>query len=183
MTLQPLVLALGILAVNSAQQIEPDKLESGKSSAELVHVSNTFHFDVPASFARVAPLFGPEAERGWAGKHWNPEFLYPRPAKDIQGAVFQVQHGSHTSVWVNTLFDLPGGKMQYVAFIDNVAVTTVDVELTSTDASHTTVKVTYARTALQPAANDDVRALGNNDRNSAPDWQKSIEKCLGIESK
>jgi len=178
MTLHPIVLALGILTVNNPQQVEPSK-----PSAELVHVSNTFHFEVPASMGRVAPLFGPEAERGWAGKHWNPEFLYPRPAKDIQGAVFQVQHGQHTSVWVNTLFDLPGGRMQYVAFIDGVVATTVDVKLTSTDPSHTAVEVTYARTALQPAANDDVRALGNSDRDSGPDWQKGVEKCLGIESK
>jgi hypothetical protein len=178
MTLQPVVLALGILIVNSPQRVEPTK-----PSTELVHISNTFHFEVSASLDRVAPLFGPEAERGWAGKHWNPEFLYPRPAKDTQGAVFRVQHGQHSSVWVNTLFDLSGGRMQYVAFIDDVVVTIVDVKLTSTDSSHTAVEVTYARTALQPASNDDVRALGSSDRESGPDWQKSVEKCLGIEPK
>jgi hypothetical protein len=158
----------------------PQQVESSKPSTELVHVSNTFHFEVPASLARVAPLFGPEAERGWAGKHWNPEFLYPMPAKDTQGAVFKVQHGPHSSVWVNTLFDLSGGRMQYVAFIDDVVVTIVDVKLTSTDSSHTAVEVTYTRTALRSAANDDVRALGNSDRESGPEWQKGVEKCLGI---
>jgi hypothetical protein len=175
MTLHMAVLALGILIANSSQSLKP-----ADSSAELVHVTNTFHFDIAAPVARVAPLFGPEAERSWAGKHWNPEFLYPQPAKDTEGAVFRVQHGQHTSVWVNTLFDLPSGRIQYVAFIDGVVVTTVDVKLTSIDPSHTTVQVTYTRTALQSAANDDVQALGNNDRDSGPDWQKSIEKCLGI---
>lgn len=96
MTLQPVVLALGILTVNSPTQVEPTK-----PSTELVHVSHTFHFEVPASLGRVAPLFGPEAERGLAGKHWNPEFLDPRPGKDIQGSVFQIPHGQHTSLWVN----------------------------------------------------------------------------------
>jgi hypothetical protein len=153
-----MALGLGIFAVNNP--VAP--------SAEVVHVSNSFHFEV------AAPM-----ERGWAGKHWNPEFLYPRPAKDVQGAVFRVQHGPHTSVWVNTVFDLSGGRMQYVAFIDDVVVTTVDVKLASIDSSHTGVDVTYARTALQPAANDDVRAMGESDRESGPDWQKSIEKCLG----
>ena len=175
MTLHMAVLALGILIANSSQSLKP-----ADSSAELVHVTNTFHFDIAAPVARVAPLFGPEAERSWAGKHWNPEFLYPQPAKDTEGAVFRVQHGQHTSVWVNTLFDLPGGRMQYVAFIDDVVVSTVDVKLTSIDPTHTTVQVTYTRTALQPAANDDVQALGNNDRDSGRDWQNSIEKCLGI---
>jgi hypothetical protein len=178
MMLQPVVLALGIIIMNGLHQVE-----STTPPVELVHVGNTFHFEIAAPLGRVAPLFGPEAERGRAGKHWNPEFLYPRPAKDTQGAVFRVQHGQHSSVWVNTLFDLSGGRMQYVAFIDDVVVTTVDVKLTSTDSSHTSVEVTYARTTLQPAANDDVRALGSSDRESGPDWQKGVEKCLGIEPK
>ena len=178
MTLQPIVLALGMIMISNPKQVEP-----AKPHAELVHTSNTFHFEVQAPFARVAPLFGPEAEHNWAGKHWNPEFLYPLPAKDTQGAVFRVQHGTHTSVWVNTIFDLAGGRMQYVAFIDDIVVTTVDVKLTAIDSSHTSVEVTYVRTALQPAANDDVQALGNQDRDSGPDWQKSIEQCLGIKPK
>jgi hypothetical protein len=73
--------------------------------------------------------------------------------------------------------------MQYVAFIDDVVVTTIDVKLTPIDPSRTTVEVTYTRTALRPDANDDVRALGSDDRDSGPDWQKSIEKCLGITPK
>jgi hypothetical protein len=178
MTLHMIVLALGILIANTPQSLKP-----ADSPGELVHVTNTFHFDIAAPVARLAPLFGPEAERSWAGKHWNPEFLYPRPAKDTEGAVFRVQHGQHTSVWVNTLFDLSGGRMQYVAFIDDVVVTTIDVKLTPIDSSRTTVEVTYTRTALQPAANDDVRALGNDDHDSGPGWQKSIEKCLGIDLK
>jgi len=172
MTLHPILLAVGILA----QPAQP-----GVSGPEVVHVSNTFRFEVAAAVNRVAPLFGPEGERSWAGKDWNPEFLYPQPAKDVQGAVFQVRHGERMMVWVNTVFDLPNGRMQYVAFIDNVAVTTVDVRLTSEDAAHTAVDVTYTRTALQPAANDEVRALGESDRRKGPEWQKGVEAGLGLE--
>jgi hypothetical protein len=175
MIVQSIVLALGVLFMNGPQQDEP-----AKPSAELVHVSNTFRFDVRAPLARVAPLFGPEGERGWAGKHWNPEFLFPQPAKDIQGAVFRVQHGPHTSVWMNTIFDLAGGRMQYVAFIDYVVVTSVDVKLSSMDALHTAVEVTYVRTALRAEANDDVRAMGESDRASGPDWKKGVEGCLRV---
>jgi len=178
MMLQRIVVVLGVLIMNVPQQVEP-----AKPFTEMVHVSNTFHFEIPASLSRVAPLFGPEAERGWAGKDWNPEFLYPWHAKDTQGAVFRIQHGQHSSVWVNTLFDLSGGRMQYVAFLDELVVTTVDVKLTATDSSHTTVEVTYARTALQPEANGHVQALGSSDRESGPDWQQGIETCLGIASK
>jgi hypothetical protein len=142
------------------------------------HVSNSFHLLVRAPLARAATLFGPEGERCWAGPHWNPEFLYPRPGKDVQGAVFTIQHGARKSVWVNTLFDQVAGRMQYVAVIPETLVSTVDVRLTSVDASSTRVEVTYARTALDAAANDEVEALGKRDRESGPEWQRSIEGCL-----
>lgn len=153
---------------------------SAQAKPELTHVSSSFRFTVHAGFARVAPLFGPEGERGWAGKQWNPVFLYPAPGGDVQGAVFTVQHGPHTSVWVNTVFDLAGGRMQYVAFIPDVVVTTVDVHLTAMDESHTAVEVTYHRTALQAGADEDVRAMGESDRASGPKWREAIEGYLGI---
>lgn len=143
-------------------------------------VVNTFHFQIAAPLARVAPLFGPEGERAWAGQHWNPVFLYPQPAKDIEGAVFTVQRGQHASVWVNTRFDLAAGRMQYVSLIGGVQVSVIDVRLTAPDASHTAVEVTYARTALDAAHNARVEDLGAQDRTSGPDWQKGIEAALGL---
>src|ERR1700677_2325795 len=149
-----------------------------QSAAVPAHVSNRFQFVIRAPLSRAAPLFGPEGERCWAGQHWNPEFLYPQPAKDVQGAVFTVQHGPHKSVWVNTLFDPEGGRMQYVSFIADTLVSTVDVRLTVLDPLSTSVEVTYARTALDAAANDHVQAMGRSDRENGPEWQQSIEKCL-----
>jgi hypothetical protein len=84
---------------------------------------------------------------------------------------------------VNTVSDLPSGTIQYVAFIGGIFVITLDIKLTSLGASHTNVDVTSTRTALQPAVNDDVRALGESDRNGGSDSQKGIEKCLAIEPK
>ncbi|MEA3005386.1 MAG: hypothetical protein QOI94_655 [Acidobacteriaceae bacterium] len=148
------------------------------SMTQPVHVRNSFQLLVPAPLARAATLFGPDGERCWAGPHWNPEFLYPQPGKDVQGAVFTIQHGPHKSVWVNTLFDPSAGLMQYVSFIPETLVSTVDVRLTAVNLSSTSVKVTYARTALDDAANDEVEALGKRDRESGPEWQQAIEKCL-----
>ena len=143
------------------------------------HVSNSFQFVVRAPLIRAAALFGPEGERCWAGQHWNPEFLFPQPAKDVQGAVFTVQHGPHKSVWVNTLFDTAAGRMQYVSFIPETLVSTVEVRLSPLDAASTRVEVTYVRTALNIAANEDVQEMGKSDAQSGPDWQRAIEKCLG----
>ena len=148
------------------------------SAAQPAHVSNTFHLVVRAPLSRAATLFGPEGERCWAGPHWNPEFVYPQPGKDVQGAVFTVQHGPHRAVWVNTVFDAVGGRMQYVSFIPDTLVFTVDVRLTAVDLAHTGVEVTYARTALDGAVNDEVEAMGKRDRESGPEWQEAIENCL-----
>lgn len=154
-----------------------------QAQATLAHVSNSFYFVIHAPLTRTAPLFGPDGERVWAGKHWNPEFLYPQPAKDIEGAAFTIEHGPHKAVWVNTLFDLPGGRMQYVYVIPDALVTTIDVKLTSIDASTTRVDVTYVRTALEASANDDVRAMGDSDRANGPHWQEAIETYLKTAAK
>jgi hypothetical protein len=144
----------------------------------LAHVNNSFQFVVHAPFDRTAPLFGPDMERSWSGDHWNPTFLYPQPAKDVQGAIFTVQRGQKTSTWVNTLFDLTQGRMQYVYFIPDTLVTTIDVHLTPVDKTATRVEVTYIRTALEVAANEHVRELGEKDRQSGPEWQQAIETYL-----
>jgi hypothetical protein len=148
------------------------------SATQPAHVSNTFHLVVPAPLSRAATLFGPEGERCWAGTHWNPQFVYPRPGQDVQGAVFTVQHGPHRAVWVNTVFDTAVGRMQYVSFIPETLVFTVDVRLSAVDPAHTSVEVTYARTALDAAFNGEVEAMGTRDRESGPEWQEAIEKCL-----
>jgi hypothetical protein len=152
-------------------------------AAAPAHVRNSFHFVVAAPLSRASELFGPEGERCWAGPHWKPEFLHPQPAQDIEGAVFTVQHGPHKSVWVNTVFDPVGGRMQYVSFIPDALVFTVDVRLSTLTPSSTKVEVTYVRTAIDAAANEDVVAMGKSDAGSGPEWQKSIEDCLAAEQK
>ncbi len=171
-TLVALTLALPLL--NPPQTAETTMTPT----PPLVHVANSFHFQLAVPLAHAAPLFGPDGERCWAGKHWDPHFLYPQPGKDIEGAVFTVQHGPHLSLWVTTVFDLAAGRMQYVSVIPGMLVSVIDLRLTAIDASHTAVDVTYTRTAVAPAANDDVTAMGSSDRNSGPDWQQAIAACL-----
>ena len=156
---------------------------SAHAAASPAHVRNSFQFIVTAPLGRAAGLFGPEGERCWAGPHWKPEFLHPQPAQDIEGAVFTVEHGPHKSVWVNTVFDPVGGRMQYVSFVPDTLVFTVDVRLSTLTPSTTKVEVTYVRTALDVAANEDVLAMGKRDGENGPEWQKAIEDCLAAEQK
>lgn len=147
------------------------------------HVVNSFTFEIAAPMKKVAPLFAPEAERRWAGNDWNPVFAHPQPGADIEGAVFTTKHGSFTTVWVNTLFNIESGRMQYVAVVPDKFAMTVDVQVTAPTATRAAVKVTYTRTALAPSANAHVIALGEKDKSSAPDWQHSIESALALPPK
>jgi len=167
------IFVFGIFTMNNTQSTA-----SAQAPVAPAHVSNSFHFLVHAPLRSAAPLFGPDGERSWAGDEWNPQFLYPQPGKDIQGAVFTVQQGHHKSVWINTLFDVAGGRMQYVSFVADAMVSTVDVRLASVDPSTTSVEVTYARTALDASANDEVQALGQGDGQKGPHWQQAIEIYL-----
>ncbi len=152
--------------------------QSPASSPQLLRTQTAFDLVVHLPYAEAAPLFGPQGERPWAGKHWNPQFLYPQPARDEQGAVFTIHHGSVTAVWVNTLFDIEAHHFQYAYFIPVIMVTIVDVRFTPTDPTTTQVHVVYTRTALTPEGNDHVTAFTATDKTAAHDWQQSIDTYL-----
>ncbi len=148
------------------------------AAGPLYHVRNEFEFTVHAPYKLAAPLFGPDGERAWTDGHWDPHFLYPQPARDIEGAVFQVRHGHHSSTWLNTAFDLDQGHIQYAYFIPDTLVTLIDIHLSQPDAANTKVHVAYERTALNAAANEHVREFGDRDRNSGSEWGADIERYL-----
>lgn len=158
-----------------AQRSETTVTEPAQS---LAHVSNSFAFTVDASMREAAPLFGPEGERAWAGDDWDPQFVFPIPARDVEGAVFTVRHGEHTAVWVNTIFDIGAGRMQYVYVLADLLTTTIDVRLHAIDAAHTKVDVAYVRTALRPEANEHVVAMGKHDGAQGPVWEGKIRTYL-----
>ena len=63
--------------------------QESDGTAQLAHTRTAFDFTVNAPLEQAAPLFGADKERVWA-PGWNPQFLYPNPAHDQQGMVFQV---------------------------------------------------------------------------------------------
>ena len=140
-----------------------------------VQVVNRFSFRLHAPAAQVAPLFGAQAERAWAGPDWQPTFLFPQPPADVEGAVFTLAHGARTATWVNTRFDLKAGRMEYVYVIPEVMTAAIAVALRPVSTDETIVEVTYRRTALDRQANDAVVAMGARDAASGPEWKAQIE--------
>ena len=153
-------------------------LGQSPAAQPLLHVSTSFDLTVHAPYAEAAPLFGPQGERAWAGKHWNPEFLHPEPARDVEGAVFTIQHGPLRAVWVNTLFDLDARHFQYVYFLPEIMVTVIDVRFNPVSASETAVHVVYTRTAITAEGNEHVTAMSEGDRSAGAEWQKAIDVYL-----
>jgi hypothetical protein len=148
------------------------------SSGPVAHVRSEFEFTVHAPYQVAAPLFGPEGERGWAQGHWDPHFLYPQPAQDIQGAVFTIRHGHHHAYWINTSLEMDARHFQYVYLIPDAMVVLIDIHFSEIDAANTKVKVAYERTALNADANEHVRRAGNADRDNGKEWGTVINEYL-----
>jgi hypothetical protein len=148
------------------------------SRGPVAHVRNEFEFTVHAPYRVAAPLFGPEGERGWADGDWDPQFLYPQPAQDRQGAVFTIRRGHRQAYWINTSFDMEARHFQYVYVIPEAMAVLIDVRFSEPDAANTAVKVAYERTALNPEANEHVRKLGESDRDSGKEWGTAIDQYL-----
>ncbi len=143
------------------------------ASTALVHTRTEFKFSVDAPFEQTAPLFGANEERKWA-PDWNPQFLYPNPARDQEGMVFQVAHGHYSSTWVNTAFDIAAGHIQYAYVLNDAMATLIDIHLTRESAQKTGVTVVYERTALVPEANEHVQHFTKGDEKSGKEWSDAI---------
>lgn len=152
--------------------------QSPVSSPTLLRTQTAFDVTVNLPYAEAAPLFGPEGERAWAGESWNPQFLYPQPAHDEQGAVFTIQHSRGAATWVNALFDLEARHFIYAYFLPGLLVTSIDVRFKSANPSSTRVHVVYTRTAVAPAGNDHVTLFTSNDKSAADEWQQAIDSYL-----
>ena len=139
---------------------------------------NAFDLVVHLPLREAAVLFGPEGERLWAGPHWDPQFIYPQPARDVEGAVFTIHHGSVDAVWVNTAFDLDARRFQYVYFIPAIMVSVIDVHFVPIGEDSTSVHVVYTRTAITAEGDEHVRAMADGDRKAGKDWQQAIDEYL-----
>jgi hypothetical protein len=166
------IVGAGVAAAAVAQSAPP-------ASEPYLHTQTSFDLLVHASYAVTAPLFGPEGERPWAGKHWDPQFIHPQPAADVEGAVFTIQHGVVHATWVNTLFDVEGRHFQYVYFMPDIMVTVIDVRFKPVSTDSTAVHVVYTRTAVTPEGNEHVIAMTEGDKQAGKEWQEALDGYLG----
>jgi hypothetical protein len=144
-----------------------------ETTSTLAHTRTEFSFTVDAPFEQVVPLFGAHEERRWADR-WDPQFVYPLPARDQQGMVFKVAHGQQWSVWINTAFDLAAGHIQYAHVLNAAMATLIDIHATRSGPQKTAVTVVYERTALIPEANEHVQHFAKGDANGGKEWADAL---------
>jgi hypothetical protein len=144
------------------------------ASADLTHTRAEFHVTVHLPYADAAPLFGAWQEQKWS-PDWKPLFLYPSPAADREGAVFRVEHGSHSSVWVTADFDLDAGHIQYVYVLNELMLTRIEIHLRKQGESSSEASIVYERTALDPSANQHVQTMAEHDSRQGPEWQAALD--------
>ena len=175
MTALPILFAAGfLLAVTSLPAQEP-------ASPALAHTRTEFSFTANAAFEQVTPLFGANEERKWSPE-WNPQFVYPQPAKDQPGMVFTIMHGQHEAIWVNTAFDLAAGHIQYTYILNDAMATLIDIHLKREGTQKTGVSVVYERTALIPEANEHVQHFAHGDAKADKEWEAAINGYLSKQS-
>jgi len=168
------------ISVASLLGMLPGIAHAGDLAApNLVHRRAEFAFTVNAAYQTVAPLFGADKERLWAAG-WSPQFLYPQPANDQSGGVFTVDAG-HPSLWINTIYDLEQGHVQYVYFVAGAMVTLIDIHLRRLTPDSTRAEVAYERTAVRPEANDEVNSLADHDKSKGAEWQAGLRTYLRVE--
>ena len=149
--------------------------QEAAASAALAHTRTEFKITVDAPFEQTAPLFGANEERKWA-PDWNPQFVYPSPAHDQPGMVFQVAHEHFSSVWINTAFDLAAGHIQYAYVLNDAMTTLIDIHLTRETVQKTGLTVVYERTALFPEANEHVQHFTKGDEKSGKEWSDALSR-------
>ena len=164
------LLVIGLAAACKAQN-------ASSAEAPVAHTRVQFHFAADGPFEEVAPLFGANEERKWAAD-WNPQFIYPTPARDVTGMVFRVEHPHHSSIWINTALDLVAGHIQYTYVLNDAMATLIDIHLTRESPQKTGVTVVYERTALTPEANEHVQHFADGDRKAEKEWEESINGYL-----
>jgi len=88
--------------------------------------------------------------------------------------IFKVEHGQHSSIWINTALDLTAGHIQYAYVLNDAMATLIDIHATRQGAQKTGVTVVYERTALIPEANEHVQHFAKGDESSGKEWGEAM---------
>jgi hypothetical protein len=127
----------------------------------------------------ATPLFGPVREGEWS-PGWAPTFLHrPEGGPDDSAVFTTTTHSGYEQLWVLVEYDVGTGRVGYVVFTPGFSVLTITIRVADAGAGHSKAIVTYRRSALVPAANDEVESLDAAwAARQAPHWEAAINAAL-----
>ncbi len=144
-------------------------------------ISHTHMLEFTAFIEQVFPLFTPVKEKLWL-THWEFAPIYHEtPSLEESGAVFITQHGNQPEeFWVMADYDPQQHRVQYVRFLPELMVTTIQIECVQLG-DQTRVSVTYTRTGLSEAGNAKLISFtAESYREQMAFWQRAIQYYLTI---
>ncbi|KAB2857952.1 MAG: hypothetical protein F9K46_12385 [Anaerolineae bacterium] len=145
--------------------------------AQRISHSHTLEFT--AFIEQVFPLFTPVKEKLWLAQWQFIPIYHTTASLEESGAVFKTQHGDQPEeFWVMAGYDLQEHRVQYVRFLPDLLLTTIDIQCLA-KGDKTRVSVTYTRTGLSEVGNTKLTAFTTEAyREQMAFWQHAIEHYL-----
>jgi len=128
--------------------------QGGRTALEQRTQSFTISLNGP--LADVTPLFGPVGEAEWA-QEWSPHFIHPAQGGQEEGVVFTTTSGhSKDRLWLLTAYDVREGRVEYVVVTPELTASQIKIRVVPDGEEHCKATITYRRSALKPAGNEEV---------------------------
>ncbi len=149
------------------------------AAACLAQRTESFTLRLDGPIAEALPLFGPVREREWS-PDWTPRFVHPPRGAQREGVVFTTTTPNGlVQTWVLTEYDPAAGRVGYVVVIADFMATEIKIRLRADGDRRSIATVTYRRSALAPAANDQVNRMDAAwAAEEAPHWETAINGVL-----
>ncbi|KAB2347490.1 SRPBCC family protein [Actinomadura rudentiformis] len=134
-------------------------------------VTLTGDLDVALSPADAFALFTPRGEERWVAG-WHPRFPVPVADDARPGTVFETMSEGETTTWI-VLDREPGRRVSYARVTPGSRAGTVTVELSEREGG-SSVRVTYALTALSPEGERELREFAAGYPEFLRSWEAAI---------
>jgi hypothetical protein len=113
---------------------------------------------IPASPARVFPLFSPAGERLWVPQ-WNPEHIYPQGGEWAENQVFRTVEHSGNAIGVVSKLEVEECHVIYFRVEPSKYVAKVEVRVKHASLEGSEVSVVYTYIGLTEQGNEEIRGM------------------------
>jgi hypothetical protein len=139
-------------------------------------LNRTHSIHIPLPLDECFALFTPHGETLWI-PDWQPEYIYPRDGRTVQGMVFLTHHGAETTHWTIVDYRPEHHYVRYSRVTAGSRSVVVEVQCTALDAysEGSRVTVTYTLVPTSEKGVDDIQSFhGENYVAMIESWRTMI---------